>query len=32
MSELKSDDFVISSEEAEQIFKFVARVQKTIGV
>jgi hypothetical protein len=26
MSELKSEDFVISSEEAEQIFKFVAKV------
>lgn len=32
MSELRSDDFVISSEEAEQIFKFVAKVQRTIGV
>ena len=32
LSELRSDDFVISSEEGEQVFKFVAKVHKTIGV
>lgn len=32
MAELRSEDFVISQDEAEQIFKFVAKVQKTIGV
>lgn len=32
MAQVKSDDFVISSDETEQIFKHVARVQKTVGV
>ena len=32
MAQVKSEDFVISSEETEQIFKHVAKVQKTVGV